>query len=81
VRTAARDGLRQHLLDGGIGTAIFYPIPLHQQPALVPLLPAGLSLPAAEAAAREVLCLPLYPQLGEPQVDAVCEAVRGFYGD
>lgn len=81
VRTAARDGLRQHLLDGGIGTAIFYPIPLHQQPALASLMPAGLSLPAAEAAAREVLCLPLYPQLSESQVDAACEAVRGFYGD
>ena len=81
VRTAARDGLRQHLLDAGIGSAIFYPIPLHHQPALVPLLPGGLSLPAAEAAAREVLCLPLYPQLAETQVDAVCAAVRGFYGD
>jgi len=81
VRTAARDGLRQHLLDGGIGTAIFYPIPLHQQPALVPLLPAGLSLPSSEAAAREVLCLPLFPQLVESQVDAVCDAVRAFYGD
>jgi len=81
VRTGARDALRQHLLDKGIGTATFYPIPLHQQPALVPLLPAGLSLPAAESAAREVLCLPLYPQLSETQVDEVCEAVRGFYGD
>ncbi|HET9766143.1 MAG TPA: DegT/DnrJ/EryC1/StrS family aminotransferase [Thermoanaerobaculia bacterium] len=81
VRTAARDGLRQHLLDAGIGSATFYPIPLHQQPALVPLLPAGLSLPASEAAAREVLCLPLYPQLSESQVDEVCDAVRGFYGD
>ena len=81
VRTAARDGLRQHLLDAGIGSATFYPIPLHQQPALVALLPSGLSLPASEAASREVLCLPLYPQLSESQVDEVCDAVRGFYGD
>jgi dTDP-3-amino-3,4,6-trideoxy-alpha-D-glucose transaminase len=80
VRTAARDALRQHLLDRGIGTATFYPIPLHQQPALLPMMPAGLSLPAAEAAAREVLCLPLYPQLEESQVDEVCQAVRAFYG-
>ena len=81
VRTGARDALRQHLLDAGVGNAIFYPVPLHQQPAMVPLLPAGLSLPASEAAAREVLSLPLYPQLSESQVDAACEAVRGFYGD
>jgi dTDP-4-amino-4,6-dideoxygalactose transaminase len=81
VRTGARDALRQHLLDAGIGSAIFYPIPLHRQPALAPLLPAGLALPESEAAAREVLCLPLYPQLTESQVDEVCASVRAFYGD
>jgi dTDP-3-amino-3,4,6-trideoxy-alpha-D-glucose transaminase len=81
VRTGARDALRQHLLDRGIGSAIFYPIPLHLQPALLPLLPVGLELPASEAASREVLCLPLYPQLSESQVDEVCAAVRAFYGD
>ncbi|HEV8629812.1 MAG TPA: DegT/DnrJ/EryC1/StrS family aminotransferase [Thermoanaerobaculia bacterium] len=56
-------------------------MPLHHQPALEPWLPAGLSLPAAEAAAREVLCLPLYPQLAESQVDTVCAAVRALFGD
>ncbi len=81
VRTAARDALRQHLLDDGIGTAIFYPLPLHQQPALLPLLPAGLELPAAEAASREVLCLPLFPQLSEGLVDEVCASIRRFYRD
>lgn len=81
VRTGARDALRNHLLDAGIGSAIFYPIPLHLQPALLPLLPNGLELPVSEAAAREVLCLPLFPQLTESQVDEVCAALRGFYGD
>lgn len=81
VRTAARDRLRQHLLDQGIGNAIFYPIPLHQQPALASYVPADLELPQSEAAAREVLSLPLYPQLQEAQVDEVCAAVRGFFGD
>jgi dTDP-4-amino-4,6-dideoxygalactose transaminase len=81
VRTASRDALRQHLLDAGIGTAVFYPIPLHRQPGLASVLPAGLELPASEAAAREVLCLPLFPQLGEGKVDEVCAAVRSFFGD
>jgi dTDP-4-amino-4,6-dideoxygalactose transaminase len=80
VRTGRREALRDHLQGAGIGSAIFYPIPLHQQPALASTVPAGLSLPASEAAAREVLSLPLYPQLVESQVDEVCEAVRAFYG-
>jgi dTDP-4-amino-4,6-dideoxygalactose transaminase len=81
VRTAARDRLRQHLLDQGIGSAIFYPIPLHRQPALERFVRADLDLPQAETAAREVLSLPLYPQLQESQVDEVCAAVRAFFGD
>jgi dTDP-4-amino-4,6-dideoxygalactose transaminase len=80
VRTTKRDALRQHLADGGIGSATFYPIPLHQQPGLAPHLGAGLSLPASESAALEVLCLPLFPQLADAQVDEVCETVRRFYG-
>ena len=80
VRTARRDELRDHLLARGIGSAVFYPIPLHRQPGLLPHLDRDLDLPESERAAREVLCLPLYPQLGGAQVDDVCAAVRAFYG-
>jgi dTDP-3-amino-3,4,6-trideoxy-alpha-D-glucose transaminase len=80
VRTARRDALRDHLAARGIGSAVFYPIPLHQQPGLTPHLSGDLTLPASEAASREVLCLPLYPQLGEELVDEVCGAVRELYG-
>ena len=80
VRTERREALREHLQARGIGSAVFYPIPLHQQPGLLPHLSGALELPVAERAAREVLCLPLYPQLGEAQVDEVCGAVRELYG-
>ena len=80
VRTASRDALRDHLQARGIGSAVFYPIPLHRQPGLIPHLPREVELPVAEAAAREVLCLPLYPQLGDGDVDEVCAAVRAFFG-
>ena len=80
VRTARRDELRDHLQARGIGSAVFYPIPLHRQPGLLPHLDGDLDLPESERAAREVLCLPLYPQLGEAQVDEVCAAVRQLYG-
>jgi len=79
VRTTERDRLRQHLLDRQIGSAVFYPIPLHRQPALLPLLGA-VEAPVAERAAAEVLALPLYPQLTTAQVDEVCAEVRAFFG-
>jgi dTDP-4-amino-4,6-dideoxygalactose transaminase len=80
VRTAARDALREHLQGQGIGSGVFYPIPLHRQPGLAAVLGDPQPLPKAEAAAAEVLALPLYPQLAESAVDEVCAAVRDFYG-
>lgn len=81
VRTARRDALRDHLAAAGIGSSIHYPEPLHRQPALEGLLPdAGAALPASEAAARELLCLPLFPELTEGEVERACTAIRDFYG-
>jgi dTDP-4-amino-4,6-dideoxygalactose transaminase len=80
VRTGSRDALRDHLQARGIGSAVFYPLPLHRQPGLLPHLTGAVELPAAEAASREALCLPLYPQLTEAAVDEVCTAVEAFYG-
>ncbi|MBI2885882.1 MAG: DegT/DnrJ/EryC1/StrS family aminotransferase [Chloroflexi bacterium] len=80
VRTPERDGLRRHLADRGIGALAHYPTPVHlQQPYQDLGFPPG-SLPESEAAAREVLSLPLYPQLPESAVGAVAAAVRQFFG-
>ena len=69
-----------HLAARGIGSSIHYPAPLHRQQALA-ALPDPPSLPAAEAAARELLCLPMFPELTEAEVDEVAAAVRGYYGE
>ncbi len=78
VRTTRRDELMAHLHQREIFASVHYPSALHQQPAL-----AGLgeppSLPHAEAAAREVLCLPIFPELTNEEVDRVVAAVRDFY--
>jgi dTDP-4-amino-4,6-dideoxygalactose transaminase len=75
VRSPRRDDLRHALAERGIGTMIHYPWAVHQHPAYASLAgPAG-SLAASEQLAREVLSLPLYPQLTEAEVDAVSEAV------
>ncbi len=78
VRTARRDALKDHLALAGIGSAIHYPKALHLQDAFAHLPPAG-ELPVAEAAGGEVLCLPMYPELTDDEVDRVSSAVRSFF--
>lgn len=81
VRTGERDRLQQHLGDTGIGTSIHYPESVHRQPALAALLGDPPELPAAEAAARELLCLPVFPELTAGEADRVVEAIRGFFDE
>jgi dTDP-3-amino-3,4,6-trideoxy-alpha-D-glucose transaminase len=78
VRSARRDALRAFLAERGIGTAVHYPLPLHLQPAFRGAAAEG-ELPVAERAAREVLCLPMFPELADSEVDEVCEAIREFF--
>jgi dTDP-4-amino-4,6-dideoxygalactose transaminase len=78
VRTAARDALRAHLNAEGIEARVYYPVPLHRQPVYRDL-PAP-PLPASEAAARQVLSLPLYPEMTPEQQAHVGQAVRAFRG-
>jgi dTDP-4-amino-4,6-dideoxygalactose transaminase len=76
IRHPQRDRLAAALAERGIGTLVHYPIPLHLQPVFAPLGGRPGDLPVAEAAAREVLSLPLYPELGEAEVRQVAAAVR-----
>jgi len=77
VRCADRDGLQAHLAAHGIAAAVHYPHPLHLQAAF-PGLGAPGDFPAAEAAAREVLALPLYPELSEEAVAGIGETVAAW---
>ena len=75
-RNEDRDGLQAALASEGIQTAIHYGTPVHLQPAFADLGYAAGSLPQSEAAAREVLSLPIYPELSEESVHTVCRAVK-----
>jgi dTDP-4-amino-4,6-dideoxygalactose transaminase len=80
VRCLERDRLREFLQDRGIPSEIYYPVPLHLQPAFAYLNYKPGQLPEAEAAAREALALPIYPELKEEHQAAVVRAVAEFYG-
>ena len=79
IRAERRDGLRAFLAEEGIGTGVYYPLPLHLQPCFRPLGYAPDDFPVAERLCREALSLPIYPELGEKRLRAVAGAIRAFY--
>jgi dTDP-4-amino-4,6-dideoxygalactose transaminase len=79
VHSGQRDALAMFLRQRNIETAVYYPRPLHLQPALAYLGLREGQFPVAEKAAREVLTLPLYPELTETQRAYVIDGVRAFY--
>ncbi len=81
VRVENRDGLCEHLAAAGIGHSVYYPVPLHLQPCFRELGGREGQFPHAEQACREVLALPVYPELGEEQQRRVVDVVNDFYGD
>jgi dTDP-4-amino-4,6-dideoxygalactose transaminase len=74
IRSERRDAIRERLASEGIASSVFYPMPLHLQPAYAAAA-AGVSLPAAEAAARTVLSLPINPLLDEAAVDRISACI------
>ena len=79
LRVERRDALQAHLKAQGIGSAVYYPIPLHLQPCFAHLGYQRGQLPVAEQASLDVLSLPVYPELTHAQLDHVIGAIRGFY--
>lgn len=79
VRAADRDALREHLTAAGVGSMVYYPIPLHLQPCFKDLGASRGDFPVSETAAQSVVSLPIYPELSADQIGIVVEAVRSFY--
>lgn len=79
IRTSRRDVLAEFLKSQGVGYAIHYPLPLHQQPAFRHYVPDGTCFPVAEAVSREIISLPIYPEMPEAEIDLVTAAMREFF--
>jgi len=80
IRTERRDELREHLAGAGIGSGVYYPVPLHLQECFSELGGREGMLPETERACREVLSLPIFPELGEARLRRVIESIRSFFG-
>ncbi|MEW6047116.1 MAG: DegT/DnrJ/EryC1/StrS family aminotransferase [Bacillota bacterium] len=79
VRAPRRDELAAHLAREGIGSTVYYPVPLHEQPGLAAVAFTPSRPVEAERAAGEVLSLPMFPELEVAEVDEVVESIRRFY--
>jgi len=79
IRAPRRDELRQYLTDQKIGSEIYYPVPLHLQTSLSYLGYKPGDFPISEAAAQDVLALPMYPELREDEQQTVVDTIASFY--
>jgi dTDP-4-amino-4,6-dideoxygalactose transaminase len=81
ICTPERDQLREHLRNGGIPTEIYYPSPLHLQPAFAGLGYGPSAFPQSEEASQHVLALPVFPQMTEEQQKIVVNRTAQFFAE
>jgi dTDP-4-amino-4,6-dideoxygalactose transaminase len=75
IRSERRDAIKDALAKESIASSVFYPMPLHQQPAYKDIA-QGISLPVSEKVSRTVLSLPINPTLDEASIDRIAACVR-----
>ena len=80
IRVAARDELRTALQTKGVGTEIYYPVPMHMQECFASLGYREGDFKESEGAAAQTLALPIYPELTDEQACYVVDSIRQFYG-
>lgn len=79
IRGENRDGLQSHLKQSGIGSEVYYPLPLHLQPCYADLGLKEGAFPVSEKLAKESLALPVQGEIGAEDIEYICETIRAFY--
>ena len=79
IRTTDRDELQAHLKKNGVGTEVYYPVPLHLQECFAYLGHSAGAFPESERAAKETLALPVHPELTEEQTQFVVDSILEFF--
>jgi len=79
IRVPRRDELRQHLKDNGVGSEVYYPVPLHVQKCFAELGYREGDFPESEGAANETLAIPVYPELTDEQTQYVIGCIKAFF--
>lgn len=74
-----RDGLQEYLKSDRISTCVYYPLPLHLQEVYRDLRYGKGDFPASEKCSGEVLSLPIYPELGETEIKAMANKIKGYF--
>jgi len=81
IKAADRDALLKYLRERSVGCAIYYPLPLHLQKCFECLGYAEGDFPVSEAAAKEVISIPVFGELTEEELNEVVQTIKDFYGD
>jgi len=81
IRVPGRDALQAHLRERGIASAVHYPRPIHLQPSMAGARGKEGDLPVSELVSREVLCLPIYPELRDEDIERIASEVRSFVSE
>ena len=79
IRSPKRDALQAHLKSAGIGSEVYYPLPLHLQPCYADLGYKKGDFPVSEKLAAESLALPVHSELAADDIDYICDSIRSFY--
>jgi perosamine synthetase len=80
MHSERRDDMIEHLKANGVGSSIYYPVPIHQQSLYTNELGYDVNMPEAEKAAREVISLPVHPALSQVDLESIVQAVNNFQG-
>ena len=80
MKEGKRDALKQHLLDNGVGCAVYYPLSLHLQECFKELGGKLGDYPESEKASGEILALPIFGELIKEQLEYVVSTIAKFYG-